>query len=115
MSKRDMTLVIVESPFAGDVERNIEYARAAMHDCLMRGEAPYASHLLYTQDGVLDDTVPRERELGITAGFCWAEVAEKRVIYDDYGLSKGMKRGIAEAERLGQDVEFRSILEDGDE
>ena len=42
-----MRRVIVESPYAGDVERNIAYVRAAMRDCLMRGEAPLASHLLY--------------------------------------------------------------------
>jgi hypothetical protein len=116
-----MELVIIESPFAGkgetreeraaDREENINYARKAMHDCLMRGEAPYASHLLYTQDGVLDDTVPSERELGINAGFKWAEVAKKRVVYTDRGISKGMRRGIDEANRLGQEVEFRSIEE----
>lgn len=47
-----MKLVIVESPYAGDVKTNVAYARAAIRDCLMRGEAPYASHLLYTQEGV---------------------------------------------------------------
>ena len=47
--------VILESPYAGDVETNLRNARAAMRDCLLRGEAPYASHLLYTQPGVLDD------------------------------------------------------------
>ena len=39
-----MKLVIVESPFAGDTERNIRYARACLADCLRRGEAPFASH-----------------------------------------------------------------------
>lgn len=50
-----MILVIIESPYAGDVDRNLEYLRAAMRDCLKRGEAPFASHALYTQPGVLDD------------------------------------------------------------
>jgi hypothetical protein len=59
-----MKLVVVESPYAGDVTRNLEYARAAMADCLARGEAPFASHALYTQIGVLDDTKPEERKLG---------------------------------------------------
>ena len=40
-----MKLVVVESPYAGDVETNVRYARAAIRDCLMRGEAPFASHL----------------------------------------------------------------------
>lgn len=43
--------VMVDSPFAGDVERNIAFARACLRDCLIRGEAPFASHLLYAQPG----------------------------------------------------------------
>ena len=56
-----MRTVIVESPFAGRVEANKVYARLAIRDCLKRGEAPFASHLLYTLDSVLDDTDPAER------------------------------------------------------
>jgi hypothetical protein len=56
-------LVIVESPFAGDVAANLSYGRRCMADCLRRGEAPFASHLLYTQPGVLDDSLPEERQL----------------------------------------------------
>lgn len=56
-----MILVLLESPYAGNVELNVTYARACMRDCLKRGEAPFASHLLYTQPGVLDDLVPNER------------------------------------------------------
>ena len=43
-----MRFVIIESPYAGNVEENEEYARKCLRDCLMRGEAPFASHLLYT-------------------------------------------------------------------
>jgi len=43
------------------VEENLKYLRRCMVDCLKRGEAPYASHGLYTQEGVLDDTVSEER------------------------------------------------------
>ena len=39
-----MKLVLVESPFAGDVEKNLAFARACLHDCFIRGEAPFASH-----------------------------------------------------------------------
>jgi hypothetical protein len=63
--------VIVESPFAGDIEANVIYARAAVRDCVLRGEAPIASHLLFTQPGILDDNVPEERALGIEAGLAW--------------------------------------------
>ncbi len=103
--------VIVESPFAGDVETNTAYARAALHDCLARGEAPIASHLLYTQPGVLNDDVPEERVWGIEAGLAWSSVAEATVVYDDLGISRGMRYGIERAEKDGRSVEYRQLPE----
>ncbi|MCW5720753.1 MAG: hypothetical protein KIS86_06385 [Devosia sp.] len=107
-----MRLVIVESPFAGDVEANIEYARACVRDSLARGEAPIASHLLYTQPGVLDDDIPSERQWGIDAGLAWRAVASASVVYTDRGISKGMESGIAAARAAGNPVEFRSLVEE---
>ena len=85
-----MRLVIIESPYAGNVERNVSYARACLADSLARGEAPIASHLLYTQPGVLDDDIPAERALGIAAGLAWKTVADAQVFYVDLGWSRGM-------------------------
>lgn len=104
-----MRLVVIESPYAGDVERNLRYVRAAMADCLRRGEAPYASHALYTQPGVLDDTKPEERSLGMWAGFYWGEKADATVVYMDLGMSAGMLAGIARAEAHGRPVERRTL------
>lgn len=107
--RQGLPLVIVESPFAGNVPRNIAYAKRAVHDCLQRGEAPIASHLLFTQPGVLDDTVPGERALGIEAGLAWYRVADLCVVYQDFGFSEGMGLGIRRAEQFGVPVEFREI------
>lgn len=104
-----MKLVVVESPYAGDTQRNTRYLRAALADCLRRGEAPFASHAIYTQPGVLRDDVPGERSQGIRAGFAWGAVAAARVFYTDLGWSGGMRAGLAEAEQLGQRVELRSL------
>lgn len=104
-----MRLVIIESPYAGDVEANEAYARRALADCLRRGEAPLASHLLYTQPGVLDDTVPAERTLGIDAGLAWGEHADATVVYADRGVSLGMQVGIDRARAGGRPVEFRYL------
>lgn len=104
-----MKPVIIESPFAGDVETNVRYGRACMKDCLLRGEAPFASHLLYTQPGVLDDDIPEERELGIQAGFVWRHWAEKTVVYIDLGITHGMEYGILDAEKKGRPVEYRAL------
>lgn len=106
---KDYRRVIVESPYAGDVETHVAYARAALHDCLSRGEAPIASHLLYTQPGVLDDDKPEERVWGIEAGLAWSHVAEATVVYDDFGLSRGMKYGIERALSEGRPVEYRQL------
>ena len=106
-----MKRVILESPYAGDVKKNTEYARKCMHDCLMRGEAPFASHLLYTQPHVLDDDIPEERELGIKAGFVWGEVADAVVVYIDYGISGGMQKGLERAKKSGMQIECRRLFE----
>jgi hypothetical protein len=104
-----MKLVILESPFAGDIQRNVEYARACVRDSLLRGEAPIASHLLYTQPGILDDTIPEERQHGIDAGLAWRAVAHGSVVYTDMGISRGMQYGIDTAIAAGRTVEYRSL------
>jgi hypothetical protein len=86
---------------------NRVYARHAMLDCLLRGEAPFASHLLYPQ--VLHDSWQEERTMGIAAGVAWVGVADATVVYVDRGISAGMEQGIAEAKRAGLAVEYRSI------
>lgn len=102
-------LVLLESPYAGDVARNEAYARAAMLDCFRRGEYPFASHLLYTQPGVLRDDDPIERETGINAGLAWGELAARTVVYADHGITRGMQRGIERARELGRPVEIRYL------
>lgn len=101
--------VTIESPYAGDIAKNEAYARAAMRDCLLRGEAPFASHLLYTQPGVLDDTQSAQRRLGIEAGLVFAQKTSRTVVYADLGITIGMEEGIARAQAAGRPVEIRSL------
>lgn len=107
-----MKLVNIESPYAGDIARNLAYARSCMKDSLLKGEAPLASHLLYTQEGILDDAVPDERMLGIHAGFAWNSKADATVVYIDYGLSTGMKYGIEAALAAGRQIIYRTLFTD---
>lgn len=118
-SRQRTAIVIVESPFAGDVERNRAYVAAALADCLARGEAPFASHAIYTLPGVLDDDDPLQRRAGIEAGFAFHRVADLVAVYIDLGVTDGMRLGIARAQVLGIRVEYRTIparlaLTDGD-
>ena len=104
-----ITLVIIESPYAGDIDTNTRYAQECMADCLGRGEAPFASHLLYTQPNVLDDAIPEERKLGIDAGLAWGKMADKTVVYSDLGITAGMQQGIVRAIGEGREIEYREI------
>ena len=107
-----MDIVILESPYAGDskeaVNQNTAYARLCMQDSLKRGEAPMVSHLLYTQ--VLNDDIPEQRQQGIDAGLSWRAVASKSVMYQDRGISMGMRYGIDAARKAGIPIEYRQIL-----
>lgn len=103
--------VIVESPYAGGFN-NVKYSREAIRNCLDRGESPFASHLLYTQKGILDDKVPGERRRGIDAAIGWLEVADFVAVYMDLGVTSGMVFGIARAAKLGKPIKLRWLRED---
>lgn len=102
--------VIVESPFAGGFA-NVKYSRECLKDCLSRGESPYASHLLYTQKGVLDDSVPEERRRGIKASNDWLEVTDLVAVYMDLGVTRGMLIGVMKAARHGKPIHLRWLRE----
>jgi hypothetical protein len=111
--------VIIESPYAGSSQlplvaffqrwRNRKYARECVRDSLERGEAPIASHLLYTQPGILKDHRPEERQWGIDAGLAWRSVAEETVVYIDRGITDGMIYGVSKANIDGIPVIYRRI------
>jgi hypothetical protein len=105
--------VIIESPYAGktpqDIARNVAYAKAAVLDCLKRGEAPYASHLFFTQEGLLDDKDKIQRKLGIESGLIWGEAADMTVVYTDRGFSAGMLEGITRASLAKRPIFFRTL------
>ena len=100
-------LVIIESPYKGKVKQNLAYAKKCMFDSLMRGESPFASHLLYTQ--VLDDAIKKQRLMGMDRAFNWYKHADLMAIYIDKGISNGMKKGIAVAEKFGIEMVYRSL------
>ena len=113
--------VIVVSPYSGktgpgDVGnaadrkcRNTAYARLAVRDCLDRGEAPVAFHILYTQPSVIADGDPDERAMGMARARDWYTAADAVVVYDDFGVSDGMQEDIEHAQGLGIPVEWRKL------
>lgn len=108
-----MELVQVESPYASEHDLVIEfhewYLAACLRDCLLRGEAPFASHGLYTRRGVLRDRDRDERRIGITAGFAFRAVTTLTAVYEDLGLTPGMVAGIEDAKVSGRRIEHRQL------
>ena len=107
--RQGMPLVLIETPYAGDVTLNVKFARACMRDSLNRGEAPFAMHLLYTQEGILNDEIPEERNWGIEAGFAWGKYAAISAVYTNLGITPGMKFGIQKAKEAGRRVVYREL------
>lgn len=103
-----MRRVVIESPWAGDIRKHRRYARKALKHSLFQGEAPLASHLLYTQ--VLNDGEKHERRLGIDAGLAWGHYAEAAIFYADYGFSPGMLHALQQYSLTGVPVEIRYLF-----
>jgi hypothetical protein len=85
-----MKRVVIESPLAGDFQKNFRYALWCAYDCRLRGESPYASHLFFPL--FLNDLEPEQREFGITAGYAWSQHADVFAFYIDLSWSVGMER-----------------------
>jgi hypothetical protein len=108
---------IIESPFGKNpdgtrcdretLRRNKHYLLRCIDDSIKRGEAPFASHLIYPM--LLDDLRSDERETGILAGLAWGAVAQRVAVYGDYGITPGMAAGISRHNENGIEVVPRSI------
>jgi hypothetical protein len=93
-----LKLVYICSPYAGNIEENIRFAKAACRYAMKQGCTPIAPHLLYPQ--FLNDAVPIEREAGIQMGLRVLASCEELWVCGNY-ISTGMEKEIAEAKRLG--------------
>lgn len=101
--------VVIESPYKGDVKRNMAYLKICFLDSINRGEAPTASHKLYTD--VLNDDDEEERKLGIQMGLVWLRAADLVAFYTDLGWSPGMVACLTEIKsaRLRVPYEIRKV------
>jgi len=96
-----MKLVYICSPYAGNTENNVRFARAACLYAAEHGCAPVAVHLLYPQ--ILDDAIPAQRDIGIRMGLRVLASCDELWICGTR-ISHGMSCEIAEAEWLGISV-----------
>lgn len=113
----DSRLVYIASPYAGDVEGNVAFAKAACRYAAAQGCTPVAVHLMYPQ--FLDDRVPKEREAGLKMGQRVLAACEEIWLCGER-MSAGMKAEEAEAKRLGIPIRLvpssavRSVMEPGE-
>jgi len=89
-----MKLIYVASPYAGDVERNVEYAKQACRTVMECGHAFFAPHLLYPS--VLNDAVPEERQAGMDMGLAMLFRCDELWVFGPH-ISSGMQTEIADA------------------
>ncbi|NNJ28720.1 DUF7768 domain-containing protein [Lacrimispora defluvii] len=105
-----MKLIYVASPYAGDIEKNTEFAKRACRHAMGEGHAFFAPHLLYPQ--LLDDSNPQERQAGLDMGLVMLPRCDELWCYGDH-LSLGMHLEIEEAGRLGIPVRRVTEQENG--
>lgn len=93
-------LVYICSPYRGEVERNLEYARELTRLALDNSFVPITPHLYLTQ--VVNDEDRWERERGMSAGKELLRHCKYILIGSRYGLSEGMLEEIKLATRYGK-------------
>lgn len=103
-----MKLIYVASPYAGDVEKNTEFAKKACRHVMEQGHAFFAPHLLYPH--LLADSIPEERQAGLDMGIAMLPRCDELWCYGD-NISVGMHCEMEEADRLG--IPVRRVLEQG--
>ena len=91
-------MVYIASPYAGEVEQNVRFAKAACLFAMRQDCTPVAVHLLYPQ--FLDDSNPTQREAGVRMGLRVLEACDELWLCGDR-MSRGMSAELAAAERLG--------------
>lgn len=101
-----MKLIYVASPYAGDVERNTEFAKKACRHVMNEGHAFFAPHLLYP--AILDEHQPKQRQLGLDMRLAMLSRCDELWCYGDH-ISPGMYLEIEEASRLG--IPIRRVME----
>ncbi|RJE46624.1 MULTISPECIES: DUF4406 domain-containing protein [unclassified Dehalobacter] len=100
-----MKLIYVASPYAGDVENNVEFAKRACRYVMEQGHAFFAPHLLYPQ--ILEDSNPAERETGLKLGHHMLERCDEMWVFGNR-ISSGMEAEIERAKQLGIPIRYVS-------
>ena len=88
------SLVYICSAYSGDISTNKKAARRYCRFAVSKGYIPIAPHLLFPQ--FLDDTVPKERQLGLHFGNVLMRKCVEVWVFGEH-ISAGMEAEIAKA------------------
>ena len=86
------------SPYRGDVERNVAYAKALAARAIKLGYAPIVPHLYIPQ--ILDENSEADRALGLALALALLRKSDLVIVGTLYGISPGMDGELREACRL---------------
>lgn len=98
-------IVYICSPYAGDVETNVQKARRYCRFAVDKGYIPIAPHLLFTQ--FLNDDSPKERQLGIFFGNAVMSKCSEVWVFGEH-ISNGMEAEIKRAKRKNYPLRYFS-------
>ena len=96
-------MIYVCSPFRGDTENNVKFARECCKKVLNAGLIPYAPHLFFPQ--FLNDNDPIERELGLHAGLSVMRYCDELWVFGET-ITQGMQAEIEYAHKTGKGVKY---------
>lgn len=96
-------LVYICSPFAGDVENNVNMARVYSRFAVRNACIPIAPHLLFPQ--FVDDSIPVERAIGMFMGMVLLGKCDQIWVFGSR-VSAGMAAEIEKAEKKKMPVRY---------
>lgn len=100
-----MKKVYICAPLAGDVAENLERAKRYSEYALRCGAAPVTPHFYAL---CLDDSIPKEREMGIAAGLSLLWFCDEVWVFGDE-TTEGMAQEIKLARNLN--IKVKTIKE----
>lgn len=92
MSSKEKRIIVVESPLAGDTQKNFRYALWCCRAWWLNDVFPIASHT--NCPWYMDDNNPKEREAGIDWPWAWF-LSVPHMFMVDLGTSNGMIKAMA--------------------
>lgn len=94
----DHKIAYICSPYRGDIQRNVEYAKELTEEAIKRGYAPIVPHIYLPL--VLDDSNQASRALGLELALTLLRKCDVILVGKRYGTTPGMLMEILESATL---------------